>query len=342
MTPHLSVLDPGLLTTVQDLGRQGLQALGIPVSGVMDPVSLRLANALVGNPDGMAGLEISIIGPTLRVEADSVRVALAGSDAHIEILSEPQRKVPSLCSVRLQRGQVFRVGSLRDTAYACLAVEGGFNLPAVFGSLSTYLRAGFGGFHGCQLRKSDRIPLVLGGVPKRKELFIGEASDVFSEGPIRVVLGPQEDRFTAGGLEAFLGGEYTVTPQSDRMGLRLSGPSIEHRDGHDIISEGIASGSIQVPGNGQPIILVADHQTTGGYPKVATVISSDIPRLARLLPGHKIRFRAVTAAEALAARRAQEDAIGACKAAFAPVEERTRLELLLSENLISGVVKAAF
>ncbi len=342
MTPHLSVLDPGLLTTVQDLGRHNAQDLGIPVSGVMDPVSLRLANALVGNPDGMAGLEISIIGPTLRVEAGSVRVALAGSDTQMEIISEPQRKVPPLCSVRLQRGQVFRVGSLRDTAYACLAVEGGFNLPAVFGSLSTYLRAGFGGFQGRQLSKLDCIPLVLDAVPRRKELFLREASNVYSEGPIRVVLGPQEDRFTADGLGAFLGGEYTVTPQSDRMGLRLSGPSVEHRDGHDIISEGIASGSIQVPGNGQPIILVADHQTTGGYPKVATVISSDLPRLARLLPGHKIRFRAVTAAEALAARRAQEDAIAACRAAFEPVEERTRLELLLSENLISGVVKAAF
>jgi biotin-dependent carboxylase-like uncharacterized protein len=340
MTAHLEVIDPGLFTTVQDLGRRGGQALGIPVSGVMDQASLRLANTLVGNPDGTAGLEISVLGPTFRVEAEAVRIALAGTQAGIEILSGPGGAFPALRSLRLTFGQVFRVDAFQDTAYACLAVEGGFDLPPVFGSLSTYVRGAIGGLEGRALNKGDRLPLSCGCAGMRRECQLDAERVRFADGPIRVVPGPQDDRFTEKGLRAFLDGEYTVTPQSDRMGLRLSGPVIEHAGGHDILSEGIAIGSIQVPGNGQPIILVADHQTTGGYPKIATVITADIPRLARALPGRRLRFAAVTEAEAIAARREREAALAACKSAISPVEERSRLELLLGENLISGVVKA--
>ncbi len=336
--PHFKVVEPGLSTTVQDFGRHGHQALGVPVSGALDLPALRLANALVGNSEDCAALEIRMIGPTLEVAADAVRVALAGTSAGIELVGDTPRRWAAGRSVRFPRGTRFRVGPLRDVACACLAVEGGFDLAPVFGSLSTYVRGGFGGLDGRALAAGDVLPLALDTPGQRGDLEALHSPGIHADGPIRVVLGPQEDRFTASGIEAFLASEYTVTPQSDRMGLRLAGEALEHSRGHDIPSDGIATGSIQVPGNGLPIVLLADHQTTGGYPKIATVASVDIPRLGRLRPGDAMTFRAVTVEEAEALRRGQEAAIRASIDGLRPVDDRSHAEKLFDANLISGVV----
>ena len=277
MSPHLLVQSPGPFTTIQDLGRFGRQDLGVPVSGALDTVALRIANVLVGNPETMAGLEIRGAGPLLRVEADSVRVALGGTAAALEILGEAPRIVPGWQSVRLVRGEAFRIGTLRDTATCYCAVEGGFAVPALFDSQSTYVRGRMGGFEGRALRSGDRVPVSRREAPERGELRLPSPPPYDAGSPVRVVLGPQHDHFTKAAVATFLESSFTVSHQADRMGLRLEGPALEHAGGHDIVSDGIATGAIQVPGTGLPIILLADHQTTGGYPKIATVASVDLP-----------------------------------------------------------------
>jgi biotin-dependent carboxylase-like uncharacterized protein len=342
VTDHLLVQSPGLLTTLQDLGRFGQQNVGIPVSGALDPVALRIANALVGNPEPIAALEIRGTGPVIRVEADSVRIALAGTTAVLEVLGEAPRMVPGWRSVRLVRGNVFRVGSLRDTATCYCAVEGGFAVPALFDSQSTYVRGRLGGFDGRALRAGDKLPLALPVAPERGEMRLDGRPPYGAGDGVRVVLGPQERHFTEAGIATFLNSSFTISNQADRMGLRLDGPVLEHAAGHDIVSDGIATGSIQVPGTGLPIILLADHQTTGGYPKIATVASVDLPRLGRMRPGETLRFQAVTVDEAEAARRAQENEILRLIDGFAQVREDPRLDsaTLLAANLISGVVSS--
>ncbi|MFW6077289.1 MAG: biotin-dependent carboxyltransferase family protein [Hyphomicrobiales bacterium] len=342
MTGHLLVDSPGLFTTLQDLGRFGQQNLGVPVSGALDAIALRIANALVGNREALAGLEIRGAGPTMRVETDSVRIALAGTTAALEILGEAARVVPGWHSVRLARGDVFRIGPLRDTATCYCAVEGGFAVPALFDSQSTYVRGRLGGFDGRALRAGDRLPLGQPEAPDRSEVRLNGSPPYGTGDAVRVVLGPQQGHFTEAGIKTFLESSFIISNQADRMGLRLDGPVLEHAAGHDIVSDGIATGSIQVPGTGLPIILLADHQTTGGYPKIATVASVDLPRLGRMRPGETLRFQAVTVEEAEAARRAQENEILRLIDGFAPVREDLRLdsETLLSANLISGVVSS--
>jgi biotin-dependent carboxylase-like uncharacterized protein len=340
MTPHLFVVTPGMLTTVQDLGRPGYQALGVPVCGALDAASLRLANALVGNPEGTGALEIRFVGPTLRVAAPSLRVALAGTATPVEILGGRSIKVDAGRSLTLKRGDVLRVGAVGDTSCCYLAVEGGFTLPAPFGSQSTYDRGGFGGLDGRALRETDRLPLARGAATVRPEVGLVDLSDPDAAAPIRVVLGPQDNYFTEAGIRTLLEAEFTISPQSDRMGLRLDGPTLEHSLGYNILSDGIATGAIQVPGTGKPIVLLADHQTTGGYPKIATVISADLARLGRMRPGHKFGFAAVSVAEAEQARRRQEDDIRRRLAAIAPIDlpREPDTATLLANNLISGVV----
>ena len=340
MISHLKVMSPGLHTTVQDLGRFGVQDLGIPVAGALDPIGLRLANSLVGNAETAGALEIRLAGPTLRVEADSVRVALSGTETSVEIQGR-DAPVPAWQSLRLCRGETLRIGAVRDTSCCYLAVEGGFDLPLVFGSQSTYLRGGFGGLEGRALREGDELPLVAESAPMRDEIrFVDRPST--EEGPVRVVLGPQDDYFEAGSLAVFLAEEFRVSSAMDRMGMRLEGPQLKHVEGHDIASDGIATGSIQVPGHGQPILLLADHQTTGGYPKIAVVVSADLPRVGRLKPGDRLRFASVSVGEAEHLRREQEAAIGRLVEAMLPVDPHAEQDLssLLGQNLISGVVNA--
>ena len=345
MTAALRVLSPGLMTTVQDLGRVGYQHLGVPVSGALDPVSLRAANLLVGNAPGTAALEIAYQGPALAVEADSVRVALAGGRAPVEIVSQDgnggSERLALLESARLRRGQVVRIGALAGSAVLYLAVEGGFDIAPVLGSRSTYTRAAIGGIEGRALKAGDAIALKLAAAPEREERLL-PSLDLAPPKRFRVILGPQDDYFTQAGIAALLNSTYTVTPASDRMGMRLAGPVIAHAKGYNIVSDGIAPGSIQVPGNGLPIVLLADRQTTGGYPKIATVISADMPALGRLVPGSKVAFEAVDieAAEAVARQLAAD--LAAMPDRIVPARRGSVVDAskLMGENLVSGMVDA--
>ena len=307
--PALEVIAPGLHTTIQDSGRIGFQDVGVPASGPLDRISFRLANTLVGNPPGAPALEMLLQGPTLKVLANTVRIALVGCSASIEIRSGNARRAPAGQSVSLVRGEVFRVGALGDSVCAYLAIEGGPDIPPVLGSVSTYVRGRIGGIHGRRLQAGDLVPLKLDEVELRGERALARPLDLALEQPIRVMVGPQADYFTDEALHTFLSSEYTVSPQADRMGYRLEGPALAHTKGHDIVSDGIVTGSIQVPGSGRPIVLMVDHQTTGGYPKIATVISADIPVVGRRKPGRTIRFVAIEVREAQRLRREQEAAI---------------------------------
>jgi allophanate hydrolase len=240
----------------------------------------------------------------------------------------------------LRRGQRFRVTKLGEAACSYLAVEGGFGVERCLGSASTYARGSFGGLEGRALQAGDLVPLLREQASERAELGLAELPEPGREQPIRIVLGPQQDHFTEAALERLVNEDFIVSKHADRMGMRLDGPLLAHRDGYNIVSDGIATGAIQVPGSGQPILLLADHQTTGGYPKIATVISADIPIVGRRKPGDSMRFTAVDIAEAERLRRGQEGAFQALVARLAPLRPVGDLDAarLLDANLISGVV----
>ncbi|MBV9969202.1 MAG: biotin-dependent carboxyltransferase [Xanthobacteraceae bacterium] len=347
MTPALSIVRPGLLTTIQDLGRLRHQSLGIAVCGALDPVALRAANALAGNPPETGALEVLHLGPTMVVEAENVRMAFAGARAALEILPDLAathgRPIETMRSVRLHRGEIIRIGSLAGSAALYVAVEGGFDIPPVLGSLSTDIRAGIGGWQGRALVAGDHLPLRGTSASPREELRI-TGLDLSPPSVVRAILGPQHDFFSASEIEAFFARTYTVGAGSNRMGMRLEGARIAHARGHNITSDAIAPGSVQVPGNGQPIILLADRQTTGGYPKIATVISADLPAVGRLTMGATIRFESVTIEEALRLRRLLIDDITRIPERIEPVRNGAgAVELapkLSRHNLISGVVDA--
>jgi len=342
MTPELEVIAPGLHTTVQDLGRIGFQDVGLPASGPLDRISLRLANALVGNPPGAPALEMLLQGPTFAVLADSVRVGLVGGNADIEIVSDHVRGIPVGRSVRLVRGEVFRVRGSGSSLCAYLAIEGGPNISPLLGSASTYVRGGIGGFHGRALRQGDRMPLALAAVDVRDEHALSRPLDLALDQPVRVMLGPQLDYFTDAAVATLLSSDYVISNQADRMGYRLDGPALAHAKGYNIVSDGTVVGAIQVPGSGQPIILMVDNQTTGGYPKIATVISADIPVVGRRKPGQAIRFVAVDVQDALRLRREQEAAVRKDIENLRRVAKTGEIDLtaLYTENLISGVASA--
>jgi biotin-dependent carboxylase-like uncharacterized protein len=338
----LDVVAPGLMTSVQDLGRLGAQALGMPVAGATDAIALRLANAVVGNPENTGALEIGYLGPTLVAACDGVRVVLGGkakltlqpADGSDACAVKPWR------SLLLRRGDKLTIGAVEEGGIAYLAVAGGFAIPPFMGSLSTYMRSGLGGFEGRALKAGDKLPLnAVAAEGDEREL--SDEID-YGSGAIRVVLGPQEDRFTVKGIETFLSATYTVTKEADRMGIRLEGDSIEHTRGADIASEGVVTGSIQVPGNGKPIILMADRQTTGGYTKIATVISADLARVGRMKPGDTLQFAAIEVAEAEAERRAQEKMVRRLIEGIRTALPDVTLDLnaLYTQNLISGAVDA--
>ena len=303
----IRVTAPGLLTTVQDLGRRGFQKYGVPVCGALDAVSMRIANILVGNPETLAGLEITFAAPELVFDRDA-DIALVGADFAPVVNGAEARAWES---VRVPAGAVVSFRAPADGLRAWLAVDGGIDVPIVMGSRSTDLKGGFGGHKGRALREGDILPL--GHPPHPNSVAPARLPSEISRQPtygqsfeIRAVLGPQNDRFSDAGIAAFLQSEYAVSPDADRTGYRLDGPAIERADGAAIISDGTALGSVQVPGAGTPIILLADRGTTGGYAKIATVISPDIGLLAQAMPGAKIRFRAVSESEAREALLEQE------------------------------------
>ena len=289
------VIQPGLLTTVQDLGRYGYQQYGVPVSGAMDNYALRVANLLLGNNEEEACLEITLLGLKLRVLEDTV-VAITGADLS-PLLNNSS--LPMWQAVAVSRGDKLSFPWPKRGCRSYLAVAGGIDVPRVMGSRSTYIKSHLGGHEGRPLRAGDQLksnkvsPRILGR--KLPSPYIPEYRN---QSELRVILGPQDDHFTERGIHTFLCSEYTVSTEADRVGYRLHGPCIEHKAGADIVSDAIPLGAVQVPGNGLPIVLLADRQTTGGYTKIATVITADIPKLAQAKPEDKVRFVQITEEEA--------------------------------------------
>ena len=301
MSSLIEVIDGGIGNSIQDGGRFGYRHMGITVSGALDPLLARCANALVGNSPDCAVIEVRAVGPTLQVTHGRVRVALAGElSATVTRADGRSRELAPWASVTLLPKDRIEVGFLAGgTAY--LAVSGGVASPLQLGSRSTYQRAAIGGIDGKVLTSGQSLPCA-----SRDHRLYHEyhaAPWVAADGPIRVMLGPQQEYFKPEAVATLLGSEYRASAQQDRMGMRLDGPPLAHLTAQsaDIVSDGVTPGCIQVPGNGQPIILLADCQTVGGYPKIATVISADLPRLAQMMPGQTLRFAAVDARQAHAA-----------------------------------------
>jgi antagonist of KipI len=300
----IKVLHPGLLTTIQDLGRFGSQKFGVIVSGAMDPISLRVANLLVGNDEGEGALEITLFGTTLQFETDEL-VAITGGDLQPTIDGE---KAPMWRPVLIRKGSILQFKSAINGCRAYVAFAGGIVVPEVMGSKSTYLRAAIGGLKGRALQKGDVFEC--GDFNPLNQTFVHQLERMTSHfkwsvnytefmtfnktQTIRVIQGAEFERFDRASQQAFFSKRYTLTTQADRMGYRLEGESLRLSEKFELLSEGVTYGTIQVPSNGQPIILMVDRQTTGGYPKIGQVISVDLPCLAQMQPNAEIHFKEVS------------------------------------------------
>ncbi len=305
----IEVISPGLLTTVQDLGRLGYQRFGVPVSGAMDSSALQAGNALVGNPPDAAGLEITVAGPTLNFLTDAL-VAITGADLqpvlHRRNLDAWQ--APLGMAIYVRAGSQLEFGGRRSGCRAYLAVAGGIAVPPIMNSASTYLTGGFGGYRGRALQAGDILSVgpARGHLPSLAGRSLAPEHRLsYGDHPVvRVVLGPQDDYFTPEAIQTFLSQAYQISTTSDRMGLRLQGPPLAHKGAQEIISSGIPLGAVQVPPDAQPIVLMADRQSVGGYPLIATIIRSDIPLLAQCLPGQSsVRFQAISVEQAQSIHR---------------------------------------
>jgi antagonist of KipI len=310
----LLVIKPGLQTTIQDRGRWGFQWLGVPVAGPMDPCSHRLANALVGNDGSAATLEITLVGPEVEFEDERI-VAVAGAEF---VLTLDGRVEAGNAAFVAPAGSRLQFGSRGRGSRAYLAIAGGVAVAPTLGSRSTHLISRTGGLHGRALAAGDRLPIgasvggprqLVCGLGGRRQLAEGITALPDRHARIRVLPGPQRERFADEALDALQSAPYTIANDSDRMGFRLLGPLLAHRFAADIISDATPLGVLQVPSSGQPMLLMADHQTTGGYPKIATVITADIGIAGQLGPGDAISFEVCSRRSAMAALIAQERAL---------------------------------
>lgn len=291
----IDVINGGILTTIQDSGRYGYQELGIPTSGAMDDYNFRLANILVGNKLDEAVLEMTYLGPTLKFNED-LTLAITGSDMSPKINGQA---IPMFETIKVKAGDTLQFGKVNEGIRSYLAFGGSIDVPMVNGSKSTHIKTKMGGVNGRALKAKDTL-----NIKKSREKTMRRIPEKYLPkfshcNILRVVLGPQDDYFTEKGIhDLFRSGGYQVTKDFDRMGIRLKGTEIEHKETADIISDGTNFGSIQVPANGQPIILVADRQTTGGYTKIGNVITPDLPKLAQMTFLDKVLFQKVTIEEA--------------------------------------------
>lgn len=339
---HLLIRNPGLFTTIQDFGRLSYQHVGVPVSGAVDILSLQIANALVGNSRDHAAFEAFAFGPELEAVGGAARIAWAGGVCDAQIIGENPRRVQRLQSITLYPGEILRIGPIKDASCVYVAVEGGFAIAPILGSRSTYVRGRIGGLEGRTLKPGDEIPLAVAEAEVRPELELADSPD-FGSGPFRVVMGPQDDYFTEEGKNTLLDSEYKVSNDVDRVGMRLIGPAIKHARETEMPSDGTVNGNIQIPGSGEPIVLLPDRSTTGGYPKIATVISAELPRLSRLLPGQPLRFVAISQKEAIDYTRQQHRRFADTLQRIRPVSQRiTDSSELLGLNLVGGVVSAEY
>ncbi|WP_324672435.1 biotin-dependent carboxyltransferase family protein [Hymenobacter sp. GOD-10R] len=309
----LSIISPGLLTTIQDLGRHGYRKEGVPTSGAMDTVALRVANLLVGNTENTAGIEITFLGPKIRFETDQL-LALTGADLRPTLNGE---SVKMNRPVAVRKGSILAFSGLRIGSRAYLALSGGLATPLVLGSQATYLRAGIGGLGGRAFKTGDVVPTagltelgreiwqaLLAAHPSRAWVQTTWTPDPklyptpYEAPHVRAIRGQEYDLFSEQSQRDFWQHEFIVTSDSDRMGYRLQGPMLVQREPSEVLSSAVTFGTIQVPHEGHPIALLADHQTTGGYPRIAQVIAADFSCLAQVPLGRKIGFREISLAEA--------------------------------------------
>ena len=295
----IKVIAPGMLSTFQDLGRQNYQQFGMPVAGSMDKFAHKTANLLVGNDEAEAVLEMTIMGASLEFEEEAV-IALTGADMSPKINGEIS--VGMWRSVHIKRGDKLSFGNVTNGCRCYMAISGGYDILEVLDSKSTYTRGGIGGYFGRGLKKGDVIGFNKGKLDLEKLLgrFIRAAHipSYSNNIELRVILGPQEEAFTQKGIADFVSETYKISNECDRMGYRLDGKKIEHVASADVISDGIVSGAVQVPAHGNPIIMLSDCQTTGGYTKIAHVITSDLPKIAQSKAGDEVRFKAIDVDEA--------------------------------------------
>jgi len=296
----IHVLHPGMLTTVQDLGRHGYTHLGISPAGAADSLSFRIANLLVGNDENAPALEMTLVGATLHFDSPAV-VAVTGSACALELDGAPREHSAPL---HIRAGSTLKCGPLTTSARAYLTVQGGIDVPLLMGSASTFLPACFGGLHGRRLQKGDVLSIGTKIASKPRKAHKPLTID-FST--LRITRGPQSDWFDDAAFSTLFSTPFTVSDHSGRTGLRLSGEKIVPRHTVQLLTDGIPLGAIQIPSDGQPIILFVDQQTTGGYPKIANVIAADLPRVGQLRPRDIVRFSEVSFDEAIVLLRAQEN-----------------------------------
>ena len=316
----IKILDAGLLTTVQDLGRYGFQRYGVSASGVMDEYSAKIANKLVGNKVGEAVLETTLKGVQIEF-LQNTAVAITGGNCDVTLNGT---KIELWQSYLVNRGDILKMGICRSGLRNYLAFAGGIDVPIIMNSKSTNLKAKVGGFNGRKLMIGDVLSVGVGSLETPLTLNKHYIPTYSKDIKVGVILGQQDDHFTEAGIKTFLNETYTVTQESDRMGIRLSsvsGATIEHKNGADIISDGITFGAIQVPGSGQPIVMMADRQTTGGYTKIGNVISSDLAKLAQATPGTKVKFVEYTLEQAVQAIKNNDIIINNQNSYISPIKE---------------------
>jgi biotin-dependent carboxylase-like uncharacterized protein len=333
VTAGLRILERGLSTTLQDAGRYGFLRYGVSPAGPCDSLLHAIANRLAGNEVATATLEFTLKGDKYKVEAESVRFAVAG-DAAVEIDGQ---RVPCWRSYTLYNGQVISVGAVTEGVRGYVAVAGGFDLAPQLGSLSIHVRSGIGPLGGTAIDTDGFIPIKFDSAPQDSEQEFD--SCILSDQPkeLRVVLGPQDQYFSPEDITRFLDTPFLVTEKCDRMGYQLRGPKIDYRQDQPLISEGIALGSIQVPGDGLFIVSLLDRQTVGGYPKIATVISADIRRISQARPGTQFRFHAIDIVKAHEIGRAYAGLIRGLDAHLRSPDATINSEALHTKNLISGI-----
>ena len=319
----LTIHKSGMQTTVQDLGRTGFQKYGVVASGAMDSYALRMANLLVGNEENAAALEITLMGPLIQFDEDHV-ISICGGDLTPQL---DGKAVKSWRAITAMKGQTLTFGKLRSGSRCYMAVAGGISVPEVMGSRSTYLRAKLGGYQGRALESGDQLAIGDAGAAQKSavqdESWFVPSPPYSSEPVIRVMKGRQFDLFSEESRKHFFSEAFSVNSQSDRMGYRLDGPRLVLAEAQEMISEAVVFGSIQVPSDGNPIILMADRQTAGGYPKIAEVITVDLPLISQLKPGDCLRFKEVSVEEAQRLLKLQEKTINCLKRALKIKREET-------------------
>jgi biotin-dependent carboxylase-like uncharacterized protein len=331
---QLVVSSIGPASSIQDGGRFGAQRYGLTPSGAMDKLSLAAANALVGNDGVAAAIEIGPFGAAFTAKGGAVRVALAGAPRPADIAKRP---VDINTSVTLADGETLTLGFARGASFTYLAIEGGLTGEPIFGSLSVNARAGIGSPYPRPLQTGDVLDVKPAGGVIERRIDLPAAMP----GPIRVVMGPQDDEFTDEMKALFLDSEWRISATSDRMGYRLEGPAVHHLHGHNIVSDGTVDGSIQITGSGAPIVLMSDRGTSGGYPKIATVITADFGRLAQTPAGTGFRFQAISVLDAQAELRKFRDLLRRLPDHVGDIENfELNIDALFTANVAGHAVNA--